>query len=364
MLPSIARDLEASTRDLPLVGYLFSCDWHGVRVQRSVLLARLAAAGLSQYAPPPVSYQVSLHRALRAWIAERAAAGERAGLGNQNGLVAEDEPGSGAATRSLVRVARTSRSEWILFAVVQEAVDLAALDLDYATDLRVLVHKATGRLVVTTEATGVVDDQAAAPPVARRIADQLRPHWERCQDLHTAGDLGELTRAALRDLRAVNVQAGSGWYFVPLAQAPALRHLRDQIDRLPSVNEARPATLLLGQLDTAATRKQLAQAAYRDFIAQLGAARQDLATFTARPEGTVRAATIAARLAAYKELKARAELYASLLGMQQEAVQQALAELTEQAQAIVTRATGGDDPAPAPATLPLPGLVATGAGRR
>ena len=109
-MPTIARDLEAATRDLPLVGYLFSCDWSGVRVQRRALLARLAAAGFGPYAPPAVSHQVSLGRAIRAWIAERAAAGERAGLGHQGGLVAEDEPGSGAATRALVRVARTSGS--------------------------------------------------------------------------------------------------------------------------------------------------------------------------------------------------------------------------------------------------------------
>ena len=268
-MPSIARDLEAATRDLPLVGYLFSCDWSGVRVQRSALLAALAAAGLGQYAPPAVSHQVSLHRAIRAWIAERAAAGERAGLGNQGGLVAEDEPGSGAATRSLVRVARTSGSAWILFAVVAEAVDLAALGMDYATDLRVLVHKQTGQLIVTTEAAGVIDDQAQAPPAAQAIARQLRPHWEHFQGLHTAGELGDLTRAALRDLRALTVQPGSGWAFVPLAHAPALSHLRDLIDRLPTATAARPATLLLGQLDTAATRKQLAQAAYRDFMSQL-----------------------------------------------------------------------------------------------
>ena len=64
-MSSIARDLEAATRDLPLVGYLFSCDWSGVRVRRSALLATLAVAGLGQYAPSAVSYQVSLHRAIR-----------------------------------------------------------------------------------------------------------------------------------------------------------------------------------------------------------------------------------------------------------------------------------------------------------
>src|SRR3712207_505139 len=222
--------------------------------------------------------------------------------------------------------------------------------MDYATDLRVLVHKATGQLVVTTEAVGVIDDQAKAPPEAQRIAQQLRPHWAQYQHLHTAGDLGLMTRAILRGvLHAVNVQEGSGWYFVPLAQQPALQHLRDLIDGLPSANGVRSFTLMLGQIDTAATRKQLAQAAYRDFVAQLGAARQDLAEFTTKPEGTVRAATVAARLASYKELKARAELYAQLLGMQQEQIQQQLTELTQQARAIVTRATGAASDADASA---------------
>jgi hypothetical protein len=177
MTTTIAQRLEQATRDLPLVGHLFSCDWHGCRVQRTVLLPALLAAGFGAYTPAPASYQVSLGRAIRAWIAGQATAGTRVGLGNQNGLVAEDAPGRGEATRALVRVARTSQSAWILFAVVQEAIDLSGLGMDYRTELRVLVHKQTGQLIVTTEALGAIDDQAQAPPVAQLIARHLLPLW-------------------------------------------------------------------------------------------------------------------------------------------------------------------------------------------
>jgi hypothetical protein len=347
MTMTFAQRLEYATRDLPLVGHLFSCDWNGSRVRRSALLPALMEAGFDGYAPRPPSYQVSLGRAIRAWIAERAAAGERTGLGSHGGLVVEDTAGGGEATRALVRVARTSHSEWILFAIIHEAIDLAELGMDYSTELRVLVHKHTGQLVVTTEAVGAIREQAQAPAAARMIAGQLRPHWEHFKALHTAADLGEMTRAILRGtLHAVGVQEGSGWHFVPRDEMARLTRLRDLIDALPTVGAFRPFTLTLGQIDTAATRRQLALAAHRDFLDQLAAARQDLAAFAARPDGTVRARTIATRLAAYKALKQRAELYGDLLGMQREAIEQQLAALTAQARAIITHAAGADSPTP------------------
>ena len=353
-------ELEEATRDLPLIGYLFTADWNAVAVDRRRLLPRLTGAGFDAAAPPPLSHQVSLGRAIRAWIKERAAAGQRAGLGRADGAVREDQPGSRQGTRDLVRVARDSQSEWILFGIIEEAIDLAALGLHYTTDLRVLVHKTSGAMVVTTDALGVIDDQAQAPPEAQTIARQLQPHWEHYRHLHTAGDLGEMTRAILRELGAINVREGSGWYFVPLAQQPALERLRALIEDLPTVNGGQPFVLMLGQIDAAATRRQLAQAAFKDFLAQLEAARQDLAAFVQKPAGTVRAATVASRLTAYRQLKERASLYSDLLGMQQEQIQRGLDELTEQARTIVVHVTadGVPEPSGTASTLPLPGLAA------
>ena len=55
----------------------------------------------------------------------------------------------------------------------------------------------------------------------------------------------------------------------------------------------RSGVLMLSQIDAAAIRRQLAQAAVRDGTAQLEAACQDLAGFSQQPTGAVRAATVA-----------------------------------------------------------------------
>ncbi len=55
----------------------------------------------------------------------------------------------------------------------------------------------------------------------------------------------------------------------------------------------RSGVLMLSQIDAAAIRRQLAQAAIRDGMAQLEAACQDLADFSRKPTGAVRAATVA-----------------------------------------------------------------------
>ena len=70
-----AQALEQATEDLPLIGHLFSCDWNGAQVERPLLVDCLRAAGFAACAPPEISYQVSLGRALRGWITERAASG-------------------------------------------------------------------------------------------------------------------------------------------------------------------------------------------------------------------------------------------------------------------------------------------------
>jgi len=97
-------------------------------------------------------------------------------------------------------------------------------------------------------------------------------------------------------------------------------------------------------------RRQLAQAVHGSFPDDLAVMQTDLQRFVAATPGTVKAATIAERLTAYKRLKARAQIYADLLGMQQEGIQAQLAALTEQARAVIA----ADDPAPPPAVPDAP----------
>ena len=186
----------------------------------------------------------------------------------------------------------------------------------------------------------------------RRLRPRHRPAPGRCSPTESMIATG--TPAATATGRE-----GSGCYVVPLARQAALERLRALIAKTPIVNGGQLVVLMLGQI--AATRRQLAQAAFKDVMAQLGGARQDLAAFAAGPNRTVRAATVANRLTGYRDLTQRVQRSADLLGMQHEQIQHGLDELTDQARTLVAQvAAGGADPAGAATRLPLPGLVAAG----
>ena len=97
-------------------------------------------------------------------------------------------------------------------------------------------------------------------------------------------------------------------------------------------------------------RRQLAQAVHSTFSDDLAVMRTDLQRFVAAKPGTVKAATMAERLTEYKRLKERAQIYADLLGMQQDGIQAQIAALTDQARAVIA----ADDPAPPPAVPDAP----------
>ena len=83
---------------------------------------------------------------------------------------------------------------------------------------------------------------------------------------------------------------------MPLVQPAALECKRARIAAVPTTNGGQLFVLMLGQVDAAATHRQVAQATFTDFLAQLDGARQAPAVFAATPDRTVRSATMASRL--------------------------------------------------------------------
>lgn len=73
----------------------------------------------------------------------------------------------------MIRVINRASSEHLVFALVDENVDFASLGLSYGTSLRILLHKKTGEMIVTTEASGVID----AVNESRQLAAELAPYW-------------------------------------------------------------------------------------------------------------------------------------------------------------------------------------------
>jgi len=138
--------------------------------------------------------------------------------------------------------------------------------------------------------------------------------------------------------------AQAGLYFVPAAQRPARERLRAGPAAVRHRAGQEPQLCALGVLDRVQARRQRAQAVHSRFLDDLAGMQTDLQRFVAAKPGTVKAATPAERRTAYKRLKARAQIYADLLGMQQAGVQAQLAALTDQARAVIA----ADEPTPPP----------------
>ena len=346
-------DMERTAATLPLLGHTVSWRFSGIELPHDDFARRLGAAGFARAVPKPPTARAALRRALIAWIGDRA----RAGAGPALGWDADelDDAGGGTAQRALIRVINRRGGEWLVFALVAEDVDLVALGLSYGTSLRFLLEKATARLVCTADATGEAD----AVLESAQLEAALQPYWRRYRAVLVAADVSRAVRAVVDGLGAVSLRHGGGYYFVPDSRRDELARLRHLVADLPTRPGHEPFLLALPQVDAPAARRQLAQAAHADFMADLGAMDADLQRFLDAPEGTVRPRTIAGRLAACKALRIKADAYAELLGMRRERIVAQLAGLVAKAGAVVLRgadAEAGDGDVAPGGAVPEPGV--------
>jgi len=149
---------------------------------------------------------------------------------------------------------------------------------------------------------------------------------------------------------AISLRREGGLYFVPVAQRPALERLRGLLAAVPHRDGQEPQFCALGVLDRVQARRQLAQAVHSTFSDDLAVMRTDLQRFVAAKPRTVKAATMAERLTAYKRRQERAQIYADLLGTAQAGIQAQIAALTDQARAVIA----ADAPAAPPAVANAP----------
>ncbi len=161
-------DIERSTVNLPLIGYTVFWRLAGIRVPHPELATAVATAGFTGFLPEPPSPCKALRRAIEAWISDRAIGSVGPALAADDEEEGDDDElsssGGRVQQRALVRL--INDKEWLVFVIVAEAVDLTGLGLSYGTSLRVLYHKASGGLAITTDAEGV----PALAPDYRRVA--------------------------------------------------------------------------------------------------------------------------------------------------------------------------------------------------
>jgi len=315
-------DVEASTEQVPVVGYTVLWRLHGLRVKHDHLKDALDRAGFPEFLPDPPTPRKSLRRALQAWVVARArAAHARQVIAQQ---IDPDE-----TKRTLIRVINRAGSDHIVFALVMEDVDYRALGLNYATDLRIQLHKKTGQMICTTQTTGRIESYHES----QQVAAELQPYWREFKDLHVACDLSEMVRRITDSLQATALRRAGGVYFVPKGKRDGLVRLREMVAGLPHL-EDRPFVCAFGVPDLQEAKAQMTQALHAGMLDEVAGLRADLRRLIS--EGTnVREDKVITRLAAFQGVRAKAQVSADLLGLRLDRMRAEIGELETQARRLL-----------------------------
>ncbi len=326
-------DIERSTANLPLIGYTVFWRLAGIRVQHAELVTAVAAADFTAFLPEPPSARKALRRAIEAWLSARALVGSGPALADDEEEEDDEGPATGGCVQQRALVRLINDKEWLVFVVVAEAVDLTALGLSYGTNLRILYHKASGGIAITTDAEGVPALEADAQ--GRRLTDEFLPYWQEYRTLHISGDLSRMMRQTIGALQSVCLRPSGGLYFLPVGQADALQRLSALIETLPVAGDRVPFVCAQGVLNRPEAVRKFSNALYEGLVDELNALATDLTRLTAGRAGSVKSTTIAARLASYREVRDKVELFADVLSRRTEQLLERLDALTTQARTVL-----------------------------
>lgn len=362
------RELEESVGTLPVLGYSTQWNLCQIEIAYTDLVKSLQARGFLTTDPERPSPTVALRRAMMRWVHNRSLAvgvtstAQELWSGDVDGYDVEGEAeedasgssgkGKSRAKKSLLRKINSPQSEWLVFGLVIEQLDLAALGLSYATRLRVFLHKKTLAIKVSQAEAGFEpaslseneeeDEELSSEPELAAITAEIRQLFHYYREHHQARDVSMLLKQLVGGLDSFSLRRLGGVYFVPQQHQQELENLRKLVEDLPATagQVSDKFMLKLPILDGAGAKKQLAQAAHRDFLLELSTMQSDLDRLA--EEAThhqLRPDTVARRLTTYRELKAKAEVYAELLDMQQGRILSAVEKLTGQAAQLLDNLT-------------------------
>ena len=331
-----AADIAAASRAYPILGFVISWYARGVQIDYGDLETLLELAGFSAYIPSKPTKRNALRRGIENWLKARGAI--RGGADSVS--TEDDEDGAETSSRGgranvqqqvLVRVSSPGSSDYAVFGVVTEEVDMASLGFSHDTNLRFLLHKKSGMVIPTTDRSGV--DQVTQ---SDQILAEIQPHWDQAKRTIVGKDISRMLVEIVQSLDPVDMGTKGGCYFVLADQEDAVNRLARLIAALPTTSRYKPFMTMLGVPDEAQWRKQLVKATKVKLDADLHAMQLDLQRFIEARPGTVRAETIAARLVEYRQLKERAITYRDLLGLWTQDIEQGVAELQAAAAAVLT----------------------------
>ncbi len=329
-----------------LLGYTIVPGLKGIEVNRQTALAILTPLGYHTFLPGLPKPETSLRRAIKAWMKE----------------LAHKDMGATDDDDILLRpITKRGRGDTVALALVVESSDLQAWGLGYLVGLRVFYNKQTGILSLNRPRSGATTATAASDTV---LLAKLEPYWNYYKEVYTVSELGRMVGDVITRMDASAMRKEGGTYFVPYTRStntgeqvcsvPELQRLKDLIELgFPAApNQANTSTLSTFPLiDTKKTRRQMAELAHKSFVGELTALKKDLERFVAQLQkktitkkgkikyGKVKTETIAARMAEYKNVKTKIELYRTTLDMRQEELLAELAELAKTANSLRETAT-------------------------
>jgi len=260
-------------------------------------------------------------------------------------------------------ITKRGAGDTIALALVVESSDLLAWGLGYLVGLRVFYNKQTSILSLNRPSNGQ-SSTATTTANDKALLDRLEPYWEYYKEVYTVSELGRMVGELITRMDASAMRKEGGTYFIPymrrtntgeqLCSVPELQRLKDLVElQFPGApNQDNTSSLsVFPVIDTKKTRRQMAELAHRSFVGELTALKKDLERFVQQLQkktvtksgkvkyGKVKQETVLARLAEYKNVKTKIELYQATLDMRQEELLTELEALTKTANSLTETAT-------------------------
>ena len=181
-----------------------------------------------------------------------------------------------------------------------------------------------GETIFQQESTLTLDKRnSVAPPLLggqdTPITQLVQSKYLELLTTHPTGDVGKLLVRTLGSIKAFGLRPTGGVYFAPAQSAQTTRSLRSVVGQLGQscmeivpVHESAEATASLGNAAQKSLEKDLAELVV------------ELQKFVQTPP---RADTLERRLETFKDLRARADFYKSILSLQVDGLEKGLGEM-------------------------------------
>jgi hypothetical protein len=337
-------EVKESTPQEPILGYTVVAELDTkTEISHDRLRQELTPLGFGTITPPQVEPPTYIQRAIAAWLKELKQSSIPAALIDEEG-------------KSLVRKIKSSNKDMLIFALVKEKIDLAALGLSYLTNLRVFYIRPPkvkegepaqpGTLTLTLTPTGATDPMTYVPTTQETTLLQSLQKWvDHYSHHYKSSELSRMITDIIESMGATRMRLSGGVHFVPYSKRDDLIRLKQFIEvQLPTSTGGKNASTLLHVpvFDEANSRTQVSNSAHSAFVQKIDAYEKNMQSFLlahetvdGRPPRRIKRKYMEERISQYEETKAELELYDMLLGTRRQEIEARVARLEEQALQLI-----------------------------